>query len=198
MKAIHLQTMEQFEQYQAGIQAILAPYQSILLDYFSQPDHTPSEDLSGWLTENTRSCLPWIWVLTDDRQRVYALVAFTQVIPGRFAYIHGVSQPPEFISENQSAQRKRDRQAVITQFARQVLTEAFALGHFHKIKAEFEADNRGAQGFCQRMGFQREARFLQDNRIAGQWRDVLVYSLFRDQFTGRWSQPSEHFPKTDS
>ncbi len=180
--SLRLETPERFERYRAGIQSLLACYQPVLLDDFSLPSKEANPesatDLSGWLTENTRSCLPWVWVLHDTGQNLYALAALSQVIPGRHAYLHGVSHP-EWPTPQDSP---RQRQAVLTRFAQTVLKDAFHTGGFQKIKAEFEADNQGARGFCLRMGFSREACFKQDNRIRGQWRDVAVYSLFRKGF----------------
>jgi len=182
---IRLETPARFERHRAGIQSLLACYQSILLDDFSLPPREASPeaatDLSGWLTENTSSCLPWVWVLHDAGQNLYALAVLSQVIPGRHAYLHGVSRPDWPVSQASP----RHRQAVLTRFAQTVLKDAFDTGDFHKIKAEFEADNLGARGFCLRMGFSREACFKRDNRIRGQWRDVAVYSLFRERFMER-------------
>jgi RimJ/RimL family protein N-acetyltransferase len=46
-----------------------------------------------------------------------------------------------------------------------------------KLKAEFEAHNAGAKGFCLRLGFQREALFKADVKLDGHLRDVAIYSL---------------------
>jgi RimJ/RimL family protein N-acetyltransferase len=119
------------------------------------------------LVENTSTCIPWLWIVIDDVSRVFGLVSLTDIIPGRHAYLHGVSDPVI------------RRHAIIQEIAERAIHTAFQQLRVAKIKIEIESSNRAAKGFCLRMGFTREACFKRDNRLRGEWQDVLVYSLFQ-------------------
>lgn len=174
-----IQTPAQFEHFKGGIEALLSCYRRILLDDFCDSNLSPVESDSKsdaerlrQLTAHTRSCLPWLWIITDDANRVLAIAALGQIIPGRHAFLHGVSHPD-------------CPRAMISRLAERVLHTGFDSLRLMKIKAEFEADNRGALGFCRRMGFTREAHFKRDNRVGGLLKDVVVHSLFADHFYER-------------
>lgn len=207
LEIVQIQNIKQFQQYAPGIQDLLRGYQHVLLDDFSgiHPEQ---------LLHNTSTYLPWLWLLvhdskhysqpptetskhserTDDSQsispeqelaiqhtiepgaestKVYGLACLSPIIPGRHAYVHGVSHP---------AIRKHP---AVRQLGEWVLQVAFQQLGVRKVKAEIEANNPGAQGYCRRLGFVREAHFKQDNRLNGEWVDVLVYSLFAEQFQSR-------------
>jgi len=171
-----IESVEQFQPFSAGITALLQFHQSTLRDDFSQQDIQQ-------LVQNTLTYVPWLWVLTDDAEfpkekplnsttgfSVYGLACLSDIIPGRHAYVHGASHP---------AIR---RHPAISELGHWVLYVAFQQLKVRKVKAEIEANNWGAKGYCRRMGFVREAHFRQDIRINGQWQDVLVYSLFAEKF----------------
>jgi L-amino acid N-acyltransferase YncA len=158
-----IQDERQFQRFEQGIRDLLHIYQPILCDDFCGG----GLDL---LVRNTSTYLPWLWLLTDEQDTVYALGSLSHIIPGRQAYLHGVSHP---------AIR---RNPAIHQLGNQILHIAFNLLGVRKVKAEIEGNNLGAKGFCRHMGFTREAHFRQDNCIGGQWQDVLVYSLFAENF----------------
>lgn len=183
-----------FTHYQPGIEALLALHQDLLLDDLSKSEYlnlesarsdersSPGDILLGKLLENTQSCMPTLWMLCDtapESKHVYALATLTQIIPGRHAYLHGVTHP---------AIRKHQ---AITLMALTVLESAFRDFSLMKVKAEFEADNLAAKGFCQRLGFHREALFRQDIPVNHQLKDVAVYSLTSRDFQQRLNQISE-------
>lgn len=179
----HLINPEQFETHRSGIQQLLALYSGILMDDFSQPSSDETEPNSAvveLLSDNTQSCLPRVWIITDEQRHVAAIATLSHVIPGRHAFIHGVTHP---------AIRK---QPIITHLAHQIFHYGFGTLGLLKIKAEFEADNRGATGFCRRLGFVREALFRQDNSVDGKLRDVAIYSLFSERFYAVSSYISAH------
>lgn len=159
----HIQNKDLFQRFKASLQQLLQFYGSVLMDDFCDPN--PEN-----LVSNTATYVPWLWLLTDEHERVYALASLSDIIPGRHAFVHGMSHP---------AIRKHP---AIHALGHLILKEAFCTLGVHKVKAEVEGNNLGAKGFCRRMGFTREAHFQQDNCIGGQWQDVLVYSLFSEQF----------------
>jgi RimJ/RimL family protein N-acetyltransferase len=167
LKVFQVQSQNDFQLYELGTMALLKRFQSVLLDDFTAGD-------VQHLVDNTRGYCPWLWLLVsadpEPSARVYGLIALSDIIPGRHAFVHGVSHP------------EIRKHPAIHQLAREVLSIAFNDLKVHKVKAEIEADNIGAKGFCRRMGFTREAHFRQDNKLGGQWHDVLVYSLLAKQF----------------
>jgi RimJ/RimL family protein N-acetyltransferase len=70
------------------------------------------------------------------------------------------------------------RTKVVDQVVSKVLRVAFDQLDVYKIKAEFDADNRAAKGFCLRMGFTREALLKADTQRGAQKQDIALYSLF--------------------
>jgi hypothetical protein len=197
LRILQVETVEQFQQFEAGILDLLSTYQSVFLDDFCEPNPMT-------LVNNTRTYLPWLWLLVEEdrpsnphhsngsavacsdealkncttkncpikitKKTVYGLACLSDVIPGRHAFVHGVSHP------------KIRRHPAISMLGKHVPDVAFNTLNVHKVKAEIEANNVGAIGYCRRMGFVHEAHFKQDNCIAGQWQDVLVYSLFAERF----------------
>jgi hypothetical protein len=167
LKVFRVQSQNDFQLYELGIMALLKRFQSVLLDDFTAGG-------VQHLVDNTRGYCPWLWLLVsadpEPSARVYGLIALSDIIPGRHAFVHGVSHP------------EIRKHPAIHQLAREVLSVAFHDLKVHKVKAEIEADNLGAKGFCRRMGFTCEAQFRQDNKLGGQWRDVLIYSLLAEQF----------------
>lgn len=158
LRICQIETLDQFERYRQGLDALLRLHQAVLLDDFSGAD--PSV-----LVRNTATYRPWLWVLVDEADAVYGLACLTDVIPGRHAFVHGVSHPGI------------RRHPGVDVLGRLVLAVAFERLGVAKVKAEIEAHNRGALGYCRRLGFRREAHFRCDNRLQGRWQDVYVYTL---------------------
>ncbi len=163
LRQIAIGNAAEFERYKPGIQALLAIYQKVLLDDFCNPNPT-------LLVDNVGTYVPWLWILADANERVYAIGGLSPIIPGRHAYVHGVSHPDS------------RRHPAVRALGEWILNVAFTELNVHKVKAEIEATNWGAKGFCRRMGFIREAHFRRDNLVNGQWQDVLIYSLFAEQW----------------
>lgn len=144
-----------------GIQQWLNQYQSVLADDFTTPEN---------LFENTLACIPYLWLLVDIQQTVYAIGSLTDVMPGRHALVHGLCEP-----------RIRNHPALQEAYL-DIFHCAFVELGLHKLKAEFDADNRGALGFCRHWRFRREAFLKEDTQRAGQKQDVLIYALFADRY----------------
>jgi RimJ/RimL family protein N-acetyltransferase len=171
-----IQVPAEFARYEAGVRRLLFMFRETLLDDFCEPE-------PEILVRNTASYLPWLWLLTDADHQVLALACLTEVIPGRHAYAHGVSDP---------AIRKHPGIAAL---AETMLSCAFETLGVHKVKAEIEATSLGAKGFCLKMGFTREGCLRRDNRIRGEWRDVLIYSLFAERYFAEKAQKPINRPQ---
>lgn len=166
--AVQLKTQADFERYEVAISGLLAQHQQVLLDDANRSGD-PALDLAR-LVENTRSCLPWIWLWPEPDGRLLALGALSDIQPGRHAFLHGVSE------------KGPNTPQIVQKTVLPLLQAAFEALRLLKVKAEFEADNYGALGFCRRLGFRREARFQRDICIQGVLKDVLFYSLDAERF----------------
>jgi RimJ/RimL family protein N-acetyltransferase len=159
-----IRTPGRFERFRFGIEHLTACYRHVLLD-------ASCEDDPAVLIENLAASLPLLWVLIgEETELVLGLASLTDIVPGRHAYLHGLSVPG------------LRRSPAVAETALAAMAYVFENYGVLKIKAEFEADNLGAKGFCLRMGFRKEGHFRQDNRVGGLLKDVLVYSLPRASF----------------
>jgi hypothetical protein len=158
-----IQSLEDAKPYQESLFRLLETHRHILLDDAQRSDN-PQQD-SRFLVENTLSAIPYLWLLIDEANRVWAAGALTDIQPNRHAFLHGISDSvlPE--------------KAWITKTFWRLAKVAFEELKLLKIKAEFEADNRGAKGFCLRLGFQKEALFQHDILVNGELRDVFIYTF---------------------
>lgn len=158
-----IQSLEAAKPYQASLFKLLETHRHILLDDAQRTGDGQRD--SRLLVENTLNTIPYLWLLIDDFNRVWAAGALTDIQANRHAFLHGISDGalPE--------------KAGITKTFLTLAKVAFEELGLLKIKAEFEADNRGAKGFCLRLGFQKEASFHQDICVNGQLRDVVIYTL---------------------
>lgn len=163
-KALFIQRLDQdclFQQYQPGIDALLFLHQAVLLSC--------ATDNPAVLVENTRSTVPYLWAITNAQHEIWGLACLDGIIPGRHAFLHGAIHP--HLREHPQSP------AIITKTALCAMRAAVQELEVLKIKLEFEADNRGAQGFAWRMGFQQEARLKTDILRSGQRHDVIMASL---------------------
>jgi hypothetical protein len=102
------------------------------------------------LVENALSHAPYLWLAYTPEGKPVAACYLDELIPGRSAYLHGCSVPVAGLSR----QERRDLLALKTELGNGVIAFAFskALG-LKTLYARFDASNRGARGFCWRMGF---------------------------------------------
>ncbi len=63
-----------------------------------------------------------------------------------------------------------------TEAASAVVDLGFSLG-FHRIFARLDSRNVGSIGVMERLGFRREAHFIENSRFKGTWSDEYVYAL---------------------
>lgn len=164
MRMIRLQNKEDFQQHQAGMQTLIHQYQAILADDFTQPDQ---------LIHHVASNMPYVWIALGNQNQVQLIASLSDVIPGQSAFLHGISAP------------YLGRKNAIDALTESVLGCAFQELKLHKLKAEFEANNMGALGFCRRMGFSKEAHFKAETRLQGTWHDACRYVLFADTYFSR-------------
>lgn len=164
-----IDSMAAVEPYLAGLRQIVTFFRKELSDDFSG-DHPDT------LLENTLSCIPFLWLITDEAGNVYASSALSDIVPGRHGFIHGMRLP---------VVRRHPGVKVLIGM---MLRTAFETLGLRKLKAEFDADNRSALGFCLCMGFRREARFPADTVKRGMPCDVLLYALTAEQYNTLYTE----------
>jgi RimJ/RimL family protein N-acetyltransferase len=79
-------------------------------------------------------------------------------------------------------------------YAREASVALLRLGfdHFglHRIIGRCDARNRPSAGLMERLGMRREAHFVQNELIKGEWTDELVYAILDSEWAARpeeWS-----------
>lgn len=173
--------IEQIEQASAlsrwipALRVLMSPWLSVLQEDAQDPLYK-EETLYHNLVEQ----LPHLWIAYNRCGQITVAASLTHVVPGQHAYIHGVRA---------MAYRKHPAVGQLTQ---RVFEEAFLTLRLHKLKAEFEADNMGALGFCRLYGFTREAYFREDTLIQGQRKDVVVYTLFQSVYLQQKEAMTHH------
>lgn len=172
-KVCRIASLEELTPYQASMGDLLKRYRALLLDDASRSGEAERD--ARLLLENTAACVPWLWVLTDGACQVWAIAALSDIQPGRHAFLHGASHPA---LKRHSGRGGGDIERTLLP----VLQAAFQELGLLKLKAEFEADNAGAKGFCLRLGFRREALFKADIQVGGRLRDVAIYSLSAQRY----------------
>jgi RimJ/RimL family protein N-acetyltransferase len=145
----------------SGIRLLLAQYADVLADDFNAPES---------LFENTLACVPYLWLLLDDDEHVQAVATLTDVVEGDSACLHGAA-----------ALEMRHHKAVAA-MACELFRYAFEELRLHKLKAVFDADNKGARGFCLRWRFAKEARLSAETLRNGEKTDAFSYALCAERY----------------
>jgi hypothetical protein len=138
----HITHDTQLLPYRKGLRELLGLFRNTLLP---KPHAILNDsEILDLLLENTTSCIPLLWLITNQQQQVYGASVLMDIVPNQHAYVHGITHP---------AIRKHP---MITQLAILMFRTAFMDYELSSVKAEFDQDNKGALGFCRRMGFQKQ------------------------------------------
>lgn len=186
LRVLQIQSEKTLIPYRASLFALLKLHWVTLLDDGQQA--TPQrlmnnpDTAAALLLENTLSAMPYLWLLVDENNRVWAAGALTDIQPGRHGFLHGVSDPD------------LNPKWGITQTFLALADMAFNELNLLSIKAEFEAHNRGATGFCRRLGFRKVALRERDIRVQGQLYDVALYTLSAERFRENNSKATAGYP----
>ncbi|GGK03154.1 N-acetyltransferase [Pilimelia anulata] len=71
-----------------------------------------------------------------------------------------------------------------TEAARALLDWGFAGRGLHRIVARCAAGNAASARLAERLGMRREAHFVENNHVKGEWRDEYVYAILRREWAG--------------
>jgi RimJ/RimL family protein N-acetyltransferase len=74
-------------------------------------------------------------------------------------------------------------------YAREASEAMLAIGFdelgLHRIIGRCHADNTASSGLMERLGMRREAHFVRNELVKGEWCDELVYALLEDEWKDR-------------
>jgi [ribosomal protein S5]-alanine N-acetyltransferase len=74
------------------------------------------------------------------------------------------------------------RQGYAAEAARALLAVGFGELGLHRIWATADVRNIGSWRLLEKLGMRREAHFLQDVRVKGEWRDSYLYAILADEY----------------
>lgn len=63
-----------------------------------------------------------------------------------------------------------------------LVTDLFTIKQFHRVTAHLDDRNHKSAALLERIGFRREAHFLQDEFFKGEWTSSYEYALLRDEW----------------
>ena len=69
----------------------------------------------------------------------------------------------------------------MTEAVERVVLLAFETLSAHRIDAEIMSGNDASVRLAERVGFRREAHFVQSALVKGEWRDEFVYAVLADE-----------------
>ena len=72
-----------------------------------------------------------------------------------------------------------------TEAATAMVTAGFTVFGMHRIFARLDTKNAGSIGVVERLGFRREAHFIQNDRFNGIWGDEYVYAMLAEDWATR-------------
>ena len=71
-----------------------------------------------------------------------------------------------------------------TEASREILRLAFEDLGFHRVIARVEARNTASAALAERLGMRREAEFVENEWIKGEWQSEIVYAMLAREWTG--------------
>ncbi|GLZ36020.1 N-acetyltransferase [Lentzea sp. NBRC 105346] len=89
---------------------------------------------------------------------------------------------------------KHQGQGFATEAVRVALRLGFEERGYHRIVARLDARNDASRKVLERLGLRREAHFVSNEFVKGEWTDELVYAMLADE----WAQLSVDSPSVPS
>lgn len=72
-----------------------------------------------------------------------------------------------------------------TEGAAALLRLGFEVVGFHRIEAQCDGRNLASARVMERLGMRREAHFIKNEFVKGEWTDALVYAVLAEEWRGR-------------
>ena len=83
--------------------------------------------------------------------------------------------------------RSRWGQGIMPEACAKLLEVAFGWFGLHRVWASTDAENLASQRVLEKLGMRREAHFVQNQLVKGQYRDTRVYALTESEY---WARPA--------
>ena len=77
-----------------------------------------------------------------------------------------------------------------TEAVRELILFGFADRGYHRILARLDARNHRSRRLVERLGMRREAHFLRNEFVKGEWTDEYVYATLAEEWVPAGSSPS--------
>ena len=71
------------------------------------------------------------------------------------------------------------RRGLMTEAVRAIVDLAFTTADVHRLVAEIDSANAASVRLAERLGFRKEAHFVESLYLRGEWRDETVYALLQ-------------------
>jgi RimJ/RimL family protein N-acetyltransferase len=75
-------------------------------------------------------------------------------------------------------------QGLATEAAQALLTLGFSLMGFHRIEGNCDARNLASSKVMEAVGMRREAHFVENEFVKGEWTDALVFAMLAEEWRG--------------
>ncbi|HUZ69000.1 MAG TPA: GNAT family N-acetyltransferase [Candidatus Saccharimonadales bacterium] len=79
------------------------------------------------------------------------------------------------------------RKGYATEASRPLLDFAFNTMHLHRVVGRLEARNAGSARVLEKLGMRREAHFVENEWVKGEWQSEYVYALLAEEWAAQAS-----------
>jgi RimJ/RimL family protein N-acetyltransferase len=94
-----------------------------------------------------------------------------------------VQVEPLQVSIGWLALRSQHGNGFMTEAVGAVIDTTFGSSEVHRIVAEITDGNDASVGLAERLGFRKEAHFVESLFLRDEWRDEMVYALLRSDWS---------------
>jgi len=84
----------------------------------------------------------------------------------------------------------RHRQGIATEAVTALLDYCFGEFGLHRVQAFIHPDNNASRALAEKLGFRREGLLRANLRVAGIWRDEMLYALLSADYANRSPNPT--------
>lgn len=77
------------------------------------------------------------------------------------------------------------RRGYATEASRRMLEFAFTIMRVHRVIGRLEVRNAGSAGVLEKLGMRREAHFIENEWVKGEWQSEYVYALLAEEWKAR-------------
>lgn len=79
----------------------------------------------------------------------------------------------------------RQGRGLATEGARAMLALGFDLVNLHRVIGRLDARNTGSAAVLSKLGMRKEAHFVKNEKVKGEWNDEVVYAVLAEEWANR-------------